>query len=118
MQLPERIDRVREGTPGGNGIGKRFLFCGSRFEPGSFSHPANHFSQDLAIRLILSAFCLGLEVTVERQNLGIRTVDRMLLENSLERSENACLPIDESTVAIEGDELKWGEIEHKNRPSV
>jgi len=42
----------------------------------------------------------------------------MLLENSLERSENACLPIDESTVAIEGDELKWGEIEHKNRPSV
>jgi hypothetical protein len=42
----------------------------------------------------------------------------MLLQNSLERSENARFPIDESAIAIEGDELEWGEVEHKNRPSV
>jgi hypothetical protein len=40
-------------------------------------------------------------------------MDRMLLQNPGERSKNARLPIDEGAVAIEGDELELGEVEHK-----
>jgi len=40
-------------------------------------------------------------------------MDRMLLKNSLQRGENARLPIDEGAVAIEGQELELGKVEHK-----
>ena len=87
---------------------------GSRcFESVPFSQPANHPSQDLAIGFVISGFGFGLEMTVESQNLRIGVMDRMLLKNSLQRGENARLPIDEGAVAIEGDELELGEVEHK-----
>jgi hypothetical protein len=65
----------------------------------------------LAISAIFSRLGAGFEISVKLQDSGVVRVLAMLGKDSMQTAKKALLPVDEGSVAIEGEEFDSTEVE-------
>src|SRR5581483_4639591 len=112
-EIAQGTDRVGKRQPRTQRINESVLLGRRRFESQAFRQACGYFAQDVAVRLVLSSFSFSLEFAIDLEQIRARQIDRMLLQDWAQRGENPPLPVNESPVAIEGDELEPGEVQHK-----
>jgi len=113
VQFPERIYCVGERLPLSNRVGQGILLSRTGSKPKPLAEAADYFAQYLAIRAIRTRFGLRFEIAIKLQQFGVGEFRSMLLKQWPQSGEDAGLPVDESAIAIERNELEAGEIEHE-----
>jgi hypothetical protein len=66
--------------------------------------------KDFAIAAVLSLLSFEFEVAIESQDSGIFRMFAVGRKDAVHTAENAVLPVDESTVTIEGQNFESGEV--------
>ena len=103
LERPQGRPRIGERRPVTDRVGKPGLFSCGRREAQALAKTPNDRHQQLAIRRVGTSLGCGFQLGVERQeSLGVGR-DTMVRQDRLQGGEEACLPVDQRPVAVEGE---------------
>ena len=114
FKLEERGHSIGPRLPGRKRLGERAGFFGRGSESETGAEATDDRLEDFAVRMEFSLFGELLEVAVEFEQGRIVHDFVVCRKNAMERGENAGFPIDERTVAVEGEDFEAGEIKHES----
>ena len=113
FQLAQGGDGIWPWFPGRKRFCERMDFFGSGNESQLSPELATDGAQNLAIGPEGRLLCLLLEVSVKLEEGSVPDVFGMRRKDAVKRREQPGLPVDEGSIAIEGEDLEAVEIEHR-----